>query len=606
MKQLLSTLLVLSIIMGCSSTQPIFTSKDVTAAELQRHVMYLASDELEGRRPGTKGNELAADYIAEQFKSYGLKPLGDNGTFFQNFKFVSELKVGKNNSLAFNIDGRILDFTPDVDFRPMNFSSDTSITAQLVFAGYGIEADTLHYNDYAGIDVKDKVAVILRYSPDGNNPESNFSGYSSFTKKIMTARDKGAAGVIFITGPVDETNAPLLPLRNERGSMNSGIAVTQLNQDAANSLFENIGMNLLSLQKSINENKKSNSFNFANTSVTLQTEIEKIYSNTANVVGYIEGTDASLKNEQIIIGAHFDHLGLGGASSGSIVPDTIAVHNGADDNASGTAGLLEIAQKLASQRSHLKRSYVFAAFSAEEMGLLGSAYYTKNPPFPLDKSVAMINLDMIGRLKDSVLTIQGIGTSAIWNEIIQKQTALGGRDPVFKLKLGQDGFGSSDHASFNSKEIPVLFFFTGLHGDYHRPSDDWQLLNYEGQKMVTDFVIGVVRQLDTVGEKPKYVKIEQTPGMREGGRGFRVSFGIMPDFGDDSKGMRISGTRAGSPAEKAGLKANDIILMFGGKSVKNIYDLTSLLGDFKPGDEVEVVVLRGEETLTMKATLQGR
>lgn len=602
MKHLLSILLVLSIIIGCSSTQPIITSKDVTVTELKQHVMYLASDELEGRRPGTKGNELAANYIAEEFKSYGLKPLGDNGTYFQNFKFVSELKVGKNNSLAFNIDSKTLNFTPDVDFRPMNFSSDTSITAQLVFAGYGIEADTLQYNDYAGMDLKDKVAVILRYTPDGNNPASNFSAYSSFTKKIMTARDKGAAGIIFVTGPVDETNAPLLPLRHERGSMNSGIAVVQLDQHVADSLFKLVGINLYTLQKNINENKKPNSFKIENTTVTLQTEIQKIYSNTANVVGYLGGTDASLKNEQIIIGAHFDHLGLGGASSGSIVPDTIAIHNGADDNASGTAGLLEIAQSLASQRSQLKRSYVFVAFSAEELGLLGSAYYVKNPPLPLDKTVAMINLDMIGRLKDSVLTIQGVGTSSVWNDIIQKQNS----DSIFKLKLGQDGFGSSDHASFNSKEIPVLFFFTGLHGDYHRPSDDWQLINYEGQKMVTDFVIGVLKQLDAVSEKPKYVKIDPTPGMREGGRGFRVTFGIMPDFGDDSKGMRISGTRAGSPAEKAGLKANDIIISFGGKSVKNIYDLTSLLGDYKSGDEVEVVVLRGEETLVMKATLQGR
>lgn len=602
MKHLLSILLVLSFLPGCSSAQPIITSKDVTVAELQRHVMYLASDELEGRRSGTKGNELAANYIAEEFKSYGLKPLGDNGTYFQNFNFVSELKIGKNNLLALNIEGKTLNFKPDVDFRPMNFSSDTTITSQLVFAGYGIEADTLHYNDYTGIDVKGKIAIILRYSPDGNNPSSNFAGYSSFTKKIITARDKGAAGVIFVTGPVDEANAPLLPLRHERGSMNSDIAVVQFDQSAANSLFELNGKNLTSLQKSINENKKPNSFTFEKTSVTLQTEIQKVYANTANVVGYLEGTDASLKIEQIVIGAHFDHLGLGGASSGSIVPDTIAVHNGADDNASGTAGLLEIAQSLASHHTHLKRTYVFAAFSAEELGLLGSAYYVKNSPLPLDKTVGMINLDMIGRLKDSVLTIQGVGTSPVWNEIIQKQN----QDSVFKLKLGQDGFGSSDHASFNSKEIPVLFFFTGLHGDYHRPSDDWQLINFEGKKMVTDFVIGVVQQLDAVSEKPKYVKIDPTPGMREGGRGFRVAFGIMPDFGDDSKGMRISGTRSGSPAEKAGLKANDIIISFGGKSVKNIYDLTSLLGDFKPGDEVEVVVLRGEETLTMKATLQGR
>ncbi|MBA4321068.1 MAG: aminopeptidase, partial [Flavobacterium sp.] len=251
----------------------------------------------------------------------------------------------------------------------------------------------------------------------------------------------------------------------------------------------------------------------------------------------------------------------------------------------------------------LNRNYVFTAFTGEELGLLGSAHYVKNPAFPLEKTGAMINMDMIGRLKDSALTLQGIGTSPIWKDIVSQENI----DSTFKLKLGQDGFGSSDHASFTSKEIPVLFFFTGLHSDYHKPSDDWNLINYEGEKLVTDYVVRVIKNLDTLSEKPKYTKVEMTASQREGAqRGFRVSFGIMPDFGEDAQGLKISGTRANSPAEKAGLKSGDIIIKFGGKDIKNIYDLTYLLGEFKPGDEVDVIVLRGQDNITMKAKLEAR
>lgn len=596
------TIVLSLIIIGCYSFQYTSKSPFITQEELMQHVKYLSSDALEGRKSGTKGNELAAEYIAKQFASSGLRPFGDENSFFQKFKFISNLRVGKKNTLIVKLEDKEIAFKPEVDFIPMNFSEDTMVTASLVFAGYGIIADTLNYNDYEGIDVKNKILLILRYSPDGDSIGSPYYEYSSFQKKIMTARDKGAAGIIFVSGPKEKNKNQLIPLRVERGSMNSGLPVINLKCDAAENILAMKGVNLDSIQSVINQFKKPKSFEIPDIQVTMQTEIERVYGETKNVVGVLEGNDPKLKNEYIIIGAHFDHIGLGGYGSGSLLPDTIAIHNGADDNASGTAGLLEIAEYISSRRHEIRRSFVFVAFSAEELGLLGSAHFVKNPPIELKNVIGMINMDMIGRLKDSVLTIQGVGTSPVWKEIIARQNA----DSVFKLKLGQDGFGSSDHASFNSKEIPVLFFFTGLHNDYHKPSDDWDLINYTGQKLVTEFVSKIVLDLDTISNKPEYTKVAMSNTQREGMRGFRVTFGIMPDFGDDAKGLKISGTRAGSPAEKAGLKADDIIIKFGGKSVKNIYDLTAILGDYKPGDEVEVVVLRGEETLTFKAVLQGR
>lgn len=595
-------IVLLITIIGCSSIQYTSRSPFITAEDLMTHVKYLASDELEGRKPGTKGNELAADYIATQFASYGLKPLGDNNTYFQNFKFISNLKVGSNNKFIVKVDEQQLTYEPEIDFTPLNFSDDTTITASIAFLGYGIAADTLNYNDYENIDVRNKIVMILRYSPDGDTSASQFYEYSSFQKKIMTARDKGVAGIIFVTGPRNKNKNQLIPLRYERGSMNSGLPVINIKCDIAENILNIAGYNLDSIQSRINQNKKPFSFELPNIQVTIQTEIVRVYSETKNVIGLLDGNDAKLKNEYIVIGAHFDHIGLGGYGSGSLIPDTVAIHNGADDNASGTAGLLEIAEYIASRRYEIKRSFIFIAFSAEELGLLGSSHFVKNPTIDLKNVTAMFNLDMIGRLRDSTLTIQGVGTSPVWNDIISRQNS----DSIFKLKLGQDGFGSSDHASFNAKEIPVLFFFTGLHADYHKPTDDWDLINYSGQKLVTEFISKVALDLDTISVKPEYTKVAVSNAQREGMRGFRVSFGIMPDFGDDARGLRISGTRAGSPAEKAGLKANDIIIKFGGKSVKNIYDLTSLLGDYKPGDEVEVVVLRGEETLVFKALLQAR
>ncbi|MBI4811328.1 MAG: M28 family peptidase [Ignavibacteriales bacterium] len=336
--------------------------------------------------------------------------------------------------------------------------------------------------------------------------------------------------------------------------------------------------------------------------ISVRTEIEKITARSANVVGLIPGTDSSLNKEYLIIGAHFDHIGMGGEGSGSLKPDTLAPHHGADDNASGTAGLLELAQYFSAQRHMLKRSLLFIAFTGEELGVLGSDYYVKHPFMTLDKTIAMINMDMIGRMKDSILVVEGMGTSPKFEEIVKRHNI-----DSLTLRLKPDGFGPSDQASFYKKDIPVIFFFTNLHSDYHKPSDTWDKINYSGEDKVVRLAARVISDLARDDQRPVFTKAASTPmGMGGDRQGARVSLGIIPDFAGDTPGMKISGTRPGSPAEKAGLKADDIIIKFGGKEVKNIYDFTYLLGQFKPGDEVEISVKRGSEEITLKATLAAK
>lgn len=600
----ISVLLIFSTIsIGCRPDPLPSNSLDITAQELREHVRFLASDELEGRASGTRGNDAAAQYIVEQFSSYGLQPMGENGTYFQNFPILSSLKVGKKNELALRVEGKSMEFSPNEDFHPLSFSADTTVANGLVFVGYGISADSLHFDDYANIDVRGKIVLVFRFTPDYGRSDSKFYDHAPLYRKAYVAREKGAAGMILVTGPADEEKPMLIPLRAEQGLRSLNIAAVNLKSTSADSLLQMAGVkkNLRTLQQEIYDTKTPKSFEIPNVFVKMTTEVVKVYSPTANVIGYLEGNDPTVKNEVIIIGAHYDHVGWGGHGSGSLLPDTNAIHNGADDNASGTAALLELAQSLSSRRQEVRRSYMFIAFSAEERGLLGSTFYVDHPSLPLGKAAAMINLDMVGRLRDSTLNIHGIGTSPIWQSILEKEnTAFG-----FQLKFVQSGFGPSDHSSFYAKDIPILFFFTGLHDDYHKPGDDWNKLNYEGEQRVTQFVLHVAKTLDAV-EKPKFTRVQTEEREAVGRSGFRVIFGIVPNYAEETLGVKISGTRPASPAEKAGLKGGDIIMKFGGKDVKTIYDLTDLLQKYNPGDEVEVVFKRDAETKTVVVKLEAR
>jgi hypothetical protein len=378
-----------------------------------------------------------------------------------------------------------------------------------------------------------------------------------------------------------------------------------MTRESLDKVLAGLGRNTRSIQDSMRLESRPIAFDIPGVTVHLATQVVKVMSKTANVVGYLEGMDPKLRSQTVVVGAHFDHLGYGGPGSGSLQPEINAIHNGADDNASGTAGLLELAQAFAARESQQKRSIVFIAFSGEELGTLGSEYYVNHPFTPLRAVAAMFNLDMVGRLENKTLTVYGTGSSPGWGPLLTKYNA----DTSFSFKSIPDGFGPSDHAEFYGKDIPVLFLFTGLHSDYHRPSDDWEKLNYPGEEKIVRLVYNIIEEVDTLSEKPVFTRVPSSSQAIWGGGdppGLSVTLGIIPDYGTSSDGMKIGGVRPGGPAERAGLASGDFITKIANKKVLNIYDYMSILSELKAGSKVEVEVLREGKTLTTTATLDKR
>jgi aminopeptidase YwaD len=599
----LTILMLLSVLSSPAHTQ---TSPDITASDVQTYIKFLTSDELAGRAAGTEGNQRAAEYIAGLMKKDGLTPAGENGTYFQTFEFVSSVKLGAKNSLVLEgtdvPDGKLTLKTGE-DYRPFGFSASTQVTGPLVFAGYGISSPDNKYDDYKDLDVSGKVLVVLRFSPDGNDPRSPFSAVSSFRNKARVARDKGAAGIIIIPGPADEPEDEIVKLAADRSFESSGIAAISMKRAPFEALLKSRKMTLRAIQDSIKATRKPMSFELTGIMARIETEVTQVKSKTANIAGLLVGENPKFKEQVIIIGAHMDHLGMGGPGSGSLQPDTVAVHHGADDNASGTAGLLELAEAFGARRPPEGRTILFIAFTGEELGTLGSGYYVNHPLVPLQQTVAMLNMDMIGRLDNKALTVYGTGSSPVWNRMLSQYD----RDSTFALKEIQDGFGPSDQAEFYGKEMPVLHFFTGIHNDYHKPSDTWDKINYAGEEKIVRYVYNIVSDLDTVAERPQYVKTQSAAPMASGdSRGFSVTLGIVPDFGESSNGMRIGGIRPNGPAERAGLKSGDVIVKMAGKKVLNIYDYMGLLGELKAGQQVEVEVMRDGKPISVMATMDKR
>jgi aminopeptidase YwaD len=593
----------------------------VSAEAIKRHVDFLASDKLQGRRAGTLQADEAAKYIAEEFRRNGLKPLSGAG-FLQPFSFVSGVKLGTRNSFEISHKrfGRVLqseasssvtDVTVGEDFMPLAFSSSQPAKGEPVAVGYGISAPELQYDNYAGVDVKGKIVVILRGSPDGNNPHGKFAEYTApgmeIQKKTIKAREKGASGVIFISEETRFSNDRLSTMRHDLNFLDAGIPAVVVSRQAAESLFASEKMKLAEAIKKANESAAP--VNLQNIVVAFKTDVVKINGKSSNVIGLIEGSDARLKSEYVIIGAHYDHLGLGGPESLAANPEA-QIHHGADDNASGTSALLELARAMNSDRAKVRRSVIFMAFAAEEMGLLGSAAYTKNPPVPLASTVAMLNMDMVGRLRNGSLFVGGVGTSPVWKPLLDKLNAdVQGPEATgrrFQLGIGQDGFGPSDHQSFYVKDIPVLFFFTGSHDDYHKPSDTAEKVNAEGTRQIAEFVREIALNVAGEGERIAFTKVK-SDNTNQGRRGgFRVSLGTVPSYAEQSDGLKLDGVRPGSAAEKAGLKAGDVIIKLAAFAIKNVYDYTAALGELKPDEPIDVVIRRDGKELTLKLTPEKR
>jgi hypothetical protein len=630
---------------------------------LLQDIKFLASDELEGRGVGSKGLDQAADFIRNEFAKAGLNVASVKNGAFQTFDMTTGATLGKPNTLALHgPEGKQVDAKLNADFTPLSFGGSGTFAGELVFCGYGIEAPDKNYDDFAGLDLKGKIALIMRREPQQGNPHGAFAGthgelslHSELRTKVSNAFGKGAAAVIFVDDPhaaresveqlkkqiskqaeivaaaaeefdgvSTEQGAELAEARKKLGATVSrmkelktqlaagepdrlmkfgyggnesarSIPLLQISRKLCDEILHSgLKTTLTAIETEIDKELKPQSAVIPGWTIDGVVTVDRQKAEVKNVIGVLEGA-GPLSDETIVIGAHYDHVGRGGA--GSLAPGSTEIHNGADDNASGTVSLIELARRLGARKEKLPRRLVFIAFTGEETGLIGSAQYVKEPIFPLDKTIAMLNMDMVGRLSENKLTVFGSGTATHWASELEKLAKAGGFTPILK----PEGFGPSDHSSFYGKKIPVLHFFTGNHNDYHRPTDDWEKINVEGMRRVVDLIEKVALDVAQNPERPQYVAIQTVANpLREGSRPY---FGSIPDFGTDLPGYALAGVAPGSPAEKGGLQAGDRIIRFGKTKIDNLDDFDLALRKFSAGETVDVVVIRAAQEVSLKVVL---
>jgi aminopeptidase YwaD len=604
----IGVLLVLVTLAGCTSTP----KRGITASEYIDHVKFLASDELKGRGNGTPELEQAARYIRTEFQRARLQP-GGQANYYGYLTITVGSRFGEENLLLIKSKSRESKLELGGQFVPVSFGENNAAELPLVFAGYGISASEAHYDDYEGVDVRGKAVLIFALEPQRDRADSPFDGtadtrHAQMQTKVLNARSHGAVAALIVRGPlhraeIEASHSDELPTITEAYSVaGMGIPAAQVAYEPVRQVLADAGIDLGELQEEIEMDLKPRSAPVEGVSVRMNVDVKPIKKRVSNVIGIVKGSDPEVGDEVIVVGAHYDHLGLG--YSGSMAPDLAGqIHNGADDNASGVSALIEIAEDISLELREPRRTICFVAFASEEMGLLGSHQFVSAPPFPLEKIVAMINMDMIGRLRDKRLLVGGVGTANEFQKLVEGVNKQYG----FNLIFDKSGLGAGDHTSFSLKRIPVLFFFTGVHADYHRPSDDWDKINAEGGAMVARFVTDVVRAIDALKKRPAFVEVQEPrmpPGERSGAP--RPWFGSVPDFSFQGEGYKFQSVLPGSPAAEAGLQAGDIMVEFSGKPVKNIYDYTAALSAFQPGDKVLVVVLRASERLEVEVTLARR
>ncbi len=581
-----------------------------TSGDYLAHVRYLASPELQGRGNGTPGLEKAAAYMADGFRAAGVQPIAGHG-YFQDFQLTTSARLGAASALDYDIAPQAPhDLRLQKDFVPLNLSASGAASGAIVFAGYGITAPEYRYDDYAGIDVQGKIVLVLRHEPQEFDEKSVFNGnsytaHAQLFSKASNAKMHGAAAVILVNDaaahPAEENKLETFGVTE--GPENAGIEFVQVASNVAEDWIAASGQNLKDIETGIDKDLHPRSFALPPAlTVRVKVDVEREVKTVHNVCAYIPG---AASKEYVIIGAHYDHLGLGGPYS--LAPSqTGTVHPGADDNASGAAGLLELAQRFHGGPP-LQRGVLFIAFAGEELGLLGSSYYVNHPELPLASAVAMINMDMIGRIRDRKVYVGGTGTGTTFAAILQKEE---GRHDIAADLTERAGYGSSDHTSFTAKQIPTLFFFSGLHADYHRPSDTWDKIDSVEAVQLLAYIGDIAGQLADASERPTFVRVAEPAGDHAASsgssKGYGPNFGSIPDFTELPPGVRCADIRPGTPAAKAGLRAGDILTEFDGKPIQNLYDFTYALRAKKPGDEVVVKVLRGSQTIVVKVLLTER
>lgn len=591
------------------------TSPEIRAEDARLHVERLAADEMDGRLTGTDGELKATAYVAEAFEAIGLAPAGDDG-YFQPFEFTSGVRIDGVNMLAITTpDGTELAPEVDVDWRPLSFSKVGSVGfGDLVFAGYGIVAradgDQPAYDSYEGLDVAGKWVLVLRYLPENVDAErrQHLNRFASLRFKAMAARDRGAAGLLVVSGPASQVEEQLVPLRFDASVAGTSIAAASATDDLVAPWFASAGTTLADAQAALDDGEAAGGFALPGYQVGAHFTLAFDTDEGRNVLGRLQW-GAAPSDEVVVIGAHVDHLGRGDTGDTLARPEEKGqVHHGADDNASGIAGLIEIAQSMAAvDAPDGARDVVFAAWSGEELGLLGSSHWVKSfGDDPDAESIypavaAYLNMDMIGRLQDRVV-LQGIGSSPGWAPLIeQRNLAIG-----LPISLSDDSYLPTDATSFYLAGVPILAAFTGAHSEYHTPRDVAALVEYDGLARIARLLEGVATSLVQAEEPLAYVKT-QAPAQRPSSSGLRVYLGTIPDYADTgTAGVLLSGVAEGGPAEEAGIRGGDVLVELAGQTLENIYDYTAVLDGLKIGEPVSVTVVRDGQRIALTITPGSR
>ncbi len=596
---------------SASPNDPSF-SPAITKEDLRRAVTWLADEKRDGRMTGTPGAQAAATWFADYFRQIGLKPLGQD--FLEPFEFNSGERVQPAQTHCdITAEGMPpISAALDSGFRPLSFSENGSAEGEVVFVGYGLkvpEGNGAPYDSYAGVDVKGKIALILRYVPENVDParRAQLNRYAGPRYKALLAREHGAKGVLIVTGPNSPNAGEVLPLTNDGTSAGSGIVAASISGTVADALLGPSGKTLKQLQSALDDENPhaEHGFVLPKVQMKLACAVEHLKKKDSDVIALLPPAPGG-SDEYVVVGAHYDHLGHGGSNSLDRAGEENKIHPGADDNASGDAWVLELAGSLAQERTEhpekFKRGIIFALWSGEEIGLIGSAAFCEHPPVPLGKIVAYVNADMVGRLRENKLTVQGVGSSHVWRKMLEKRNVAAG----FNLNLQDDPYLPTDATSFYVKNIPVLNFFTGAHDDYHRPTDTAEKLDYEGLARIAKFSEQIVTDLAQTNDKPDLAKVERS-GPAGGGREMlRAYLGTIPDYTTEVKGVKLSGVRGASPAEKGGLQGGDVIVEFSGQKITNIYDYTYALDAVKIGQPIKMIVERGGQRLTLTVTPEAR
>jgi Peptidase family M28/PDZ domain/PA domain len=579
----------------------------VDASKVAGDVDWLADDAREGRGLGTGGLDSAARYLADGFREAGLEPGGRGGSYLCPFEMPVAIRIARADLTLGEtalVRGR--------DFEAYLSSADGEAAGEVVFAGYGISADRLGYDDYAGVDAAGKVALVLDYRPAGTTtPVNGAAGapYLSRAYKTLNARRHGAVAVLIApsAAPTPDVVERLPRADSANPTLQPGetIALAVSRAAAEQIVAAARGPSLAERQAAIDASGQPGSATLAGVRAQVRVEIERRMGTVANVVGILRGRDPALGREAVVVGAHYDHLGRG--EYASLAPDRRGeVHPGADDNASGAAGLLSLARAFGAATPPPPRTLVLVAFTGEEAGLVGSNEYVRDPAWPLADTIAMVNLDMIGRLRRQRVTVFGADTSPAFESLVNQAAGDLGLTPSFE----NGAFGPSDQTSFYVKGVPVLFFFTGNHPQYHTPDDRALLVNAAGEAQVLRVVYRTVAALLAVPQRPvalAHAQPSHAAGAAQPGPGYGPYLGTIPEFGGPPvRGVRIQGVRSGSPAEAAGLRGGDVIVGFDGATVGNLEEFSALLFAARPGQQVEIEAVRDGIRIRSTATLGQR